>query len=71
MDPKVHLRLNWGSEGFEGSQVAASRTENLEVVVEHSCTGVPCTAEGWALPHHYQLTRQLPNRNFNLLQLKS
>lgn len=63
MDPEVHLSLNWDSEGFWGTQVAAARTENLEVLVEQSCAGVPCTAESWALPHCFWLTRQLLDKN--------
>lgn len=30
VDPKVHLSLNWGSEGFGTRQVATSRTENFK-----------------------------------------
>lgn len=68
MDPKVHFILNWGSEGFWASQVIASRTENVEVVVKQ-CGTVLLRAVR-ALPHHYWLMRQLPDRNLNLILLK-
>lgn len=65
-DPEVHLSLNLGTEDFWGSQVAASRTENLEVLVEQPCPGVPYAAE--RMPReggsHYRLTGQLTELEF-------
>lgn len=49
MDPKVDLILSWGFEGFWASQVIASRTENVKVVVRQSCTVAQCC---WELLYH-------------------
>lgn len=58
------------SEAFWDSMIAASRTENWEVMVEQSCTGVPCAAESWALWYCYRLMRQLPDKKLEFSAAK-